>query len=235
MPRKPTSIALGSRFGRLTVGGMSSIRYSSGAAQFECACDCGNAVLAIGSALLKGTKVSCGCLYRENVTKANGKLIPSGARFERLTVVSQVQKANRRSGFRYLCRCDCGKELEVDGKMLRCGNTKSCGCFSIDSATSRFTLHGKSRTKAYKASREMKRYALKVSACPKWANDAAIDAIYKRASALRKEGFDVQVDHVIPLRSEVVCGLHVENNLRIISAFENQSKGNKFDPMGDAK
>lgn len=29
---------------------------------------------------------------------------------------------------RYLCRCSCGKEIEVNGNSLRTGHTTSCGC-----------------------------------------------------------------------------------------------------------
>jgi hypothetical protein len=29
---------------------------------------------------------------------------------------------------KWLCRCSCGNEVEVDGTKLRSGHTKSCGC-----------------------------------------------------------------------------------------------------------
>lgn len=37
-----------------------------------------------------------------------------------------------------------------------------------------------------------------------------------------------QVDHIVPLSSPVVCGLHVPWNLRIITAEENNSKRSKL-------
>lgn len=51
-------------------------------------------------------------------------------------------------------------------------------------------------------------------------------------SVLREEatGFKWQVDHTIPLLSTVVCGLHWHGNLRLIPAFDNLSKGNKYWP-----
>lgn len=36
------------------------------------------------------------------------------------------------------------------------------------------------------------------------------------------------VDHIVPLISPLVCGLHVGNNLRVIPAVENMRKSNKL-------
>jgi len=57
---------------------------------------------------------------------------------------------------------------------------------------------------------------------PKWANLEKIREIYQK----RKKGY--HVDHIIPLRSPIVCGLHVENNLQYLKAKDNLSKGNNF-------
>lgn len=60
-------------------------------------------------------------------------------------------------------------------------------------------------------------------AMPSWANIERIKEIYLDAS---KRG--MHVDHIIPLNGELVCGLHVESNLQILTAEENLKKGNRF-------
>lgn len=65
-----------------------------------------------------------------------------------------------------------------------------------------------------------KRKAAKLQATPKWANMTKIAAFYAAAPA----GCDV--DHIVPLVSPFVCGLHCEANLQYLPSAENQSKRN---------
>ena len=86
--------------------------------------------------------------------------------------------------------------------------------------------------KGEKNANTAKRFAALMKRIPKYANLEKIKEIYKEAERLTKStGIQYQVDHIIPLQGKTVSGFHHENNLRIITAQENMSKGNRFTPM----
>lgn len=74
--------------------------------------------------------------------------------------------------------------------------------------------------------------AARRNAVPKWVDvelkkliqDFYIDARLKT----RDSGIKHEVDHIVPLVNNEVCGLHVPWNLRVVTQFENRSKQNKF-------
>lgn len=85
--------------------------------------------------------------------------------------------------------------------------------------------HGKIKT--YQAIRRAKSQR----ATPSWANTFFIDEIYDLARLRTKIlGYQWHVDHIVPLQHPKVCGLHVHNNLRVISGLENKRKGNRHWP-----
>ena len=79
-------------------------------------------------------------------------------------------------------------------------------------------------------SHAIKRAARMVKQTPAWANQDAINAIYRQCREFRDAGIDCEVDHIYPLKGKLVSGLHCEANLQIISTFENRSKSNRSPP-----
>lgn len=71
----------------------------------------------------------------------------------------------------------------------------------------------------------------KIQRTPVWADLKKIEEIYAECSRVSKiTGVKHHVDHIIPLQGKMVCGLHVHNNLQIITAKENHKKLNKLLP-----
>ena len=57
--------------------------------------------------------------------------IISGDRFNKLTIIKEVESNIQPSGQRkrnFLCKCDCGNELKIVLSHLRSNHTLSCGC-----------------------------------------------------------------------------------------------------------
>lgn len=85
--------------------------------------------------------------------------------------------------------------------------------------------------KAKSVRKVTERRLLKLKATPPWLSSedrAKIEAIYQRARELtRLTGIQHEVDHVVPLKGEAVCGLHVPWNLQVLTQSENAAKGNR--------
>lgn len=91
----------------------------------------------------------------------------------------------------------------------------------------KYNLANRDKSAAWSA----KRRAVKLLATPKWANNEAVQLIYTKSQRL-SVWLDVEyhVDHIVPLQSKFVCGLHCEANLQIIVGVENISKLNRHWP-----
>ena len=96
--------------------------------------------------------------------------------------------------------------------------------------------HYKNNISKYNA-KTAKRRAAKLQRTVAWADLEAIKEVYADCEeinlAARTAGSTERyvVDHEIPLQGELVSGLHVPENLQIITNNDNLSKGNKFKPI----
>jgi 5-methylcytosine-specific restriction endonuclease McrA len=66
---------------------------------------------------------------------------------------------------------------------------------------------------------------------PSWSDKKAIKEIYLKAAQMSIEtGIQHEVDHIVPIMSKIVCGLHCQQNLQIITSYENKKKSNIWWP-----
>lgn len=112
---------------------------------------------------------------------------------------------SRTDGYRKHC-ISCGKKYVENTKNERIAYAKQ------------YYLDNKS---AYIARCALRR-ARKLRATPSWSQLEEIKQFYIECP----EGHEV--DHIVPLQNDLVCGLHVRENLQYLSITENRQKSNKF-------
>ena len=143
---------------------------------------------------------------------------------------------SRRDGYNYRCKaCD----TAIQRSRYKADPARACAAVRKS-----YRKHREKRVQQSSASQKAKRQAgdlvyaarrrrhnadrraRKRHAIPPWANKDAIAGIYRAAAIWNKHHPDrpVHVDHIVPLRGKTVCGLHVENNLQLLSAQANLRK-----------
>lgn len=109
---------------------------------WNCVCDCGTEKAVAKNSLTAKKSHSCGCY---SIEQKQTKLIDiSGSRFSRIFVLARHETINQRT--MWLCECDCGSEVVVDGRNLKSGATRSCGCLSLDVHSAIHGTHRMSRS-----------------------------------------------------------------------------------------
>ena len=120
---------IGKRYGRWSILSESINKSKDGRKQVYCLCDCGTQKDVILKNIIRGISTSCGC-YKSELTSKLFSIDESGNQYGNLTVLSKIG-TNEDAKTTWLCKCSCGKTLEVVGKALRNGHKISCPECSI--------------------------------------------------------------------------------------------------------
>lgn len=107
--------------------------------RWHCQCSCGQSAIVLTGSLTSGKSTSCGCLRRETIASLVVDL--TGQTFGRLTVLHRVEN-DKRDKTRWMCRCECGTEIVRTARLMRKGESLSCGCLQRETNVSAPTRHG---------------------------------------------------------------------------------------------
>lgn len=105
-----------------------------------------------------------------------------GKKFGRLEVINDTNKSNHYGAF-WVCRCECGKEIETQAYVLNRGSVQSCGCLASEACSKALTTHGKTNTRAFSSWKGVKERCLNpnnkdyknyggrgIQVCERWLN-----------------------------------------------------------------
>jgi 5-methylcytosine-specific restriction endonuclease McrA len=116
-----------------------------------------------------------------------------------------------KDGLMYQCkRCNSDRYLKWQKENAKKVNKRNCDWI-------------KQHRELHNLTASMRR-ANKLKATPGWFEKEKVEIVFAKA---KQWGFEV--DHVIPLKHEKVCGLHCWTNLQLLDRRENAKKGNKFE------
>jgi hypothetical protein len=96
--------------------------------------------------------------------------------------------------------------------------------------SSNWNANNREKYRVNKNASNRKRAAV-MTRLPSWTTNELIVKFYEEAANLTEStGIKHSVDHIVPLNSKKVCGLHCHTNLRVIPLDDNVKKGNRSWP-----
>lgn len=142
------------------------------------------------------------------------------------------KNSQTKDGVRTVCKdCDNQRKLEYARKNVESvARTKANYRNKNREKTLSYLASWKKEYKHKMCAYASKRRAFLLGATPPWADKQKIESIYEEAAMLNKlhPEMKYEVDHIIPLKNNLVCGLHTHDNMQILPAAENRAKKNLF-------
>jgi len=90
--------------------------------------------------------------------------------------------------------------------------------------------NSREETKVKNRSNTVARRAGLKRATPSWMPRSNLTEVYRKCAQMNKNSAQIyEVDHIVPLCNDIVCGLHVPWNLQIITRHQNRTKSNKLE------
>lgn len=93
--------------------------------KWHCICECGNEIDVLGISLKSGDTKSCGCYNKNRIRPTKDY---TGRQFGELYVIQKIENSDPT---KYLCKCSCGKTIEVLQRALSSGKKTHCGCRTV--------------------------------------------------------------------------------------------------------
>lgn len=124
---------------------------------------------------------------------------------------------------RKYCCSKCIKDAYVKRNSIRVKESKEKWINSNPEKRKQVSDAYRRRNKEYYRQYASLRTRYQKVAKPHWVDEEELLLFYKKATDL-----GLEVDHIIPLKHKLVCGLHVPWNLQLLTRSENAQKGNKF-------
>jgi len=137
------------------------------------------------------------------------------------------------SGLKQCCTCKQVKPVEDFYKCLSRFAQSQCKACSLTRNQSpeakqyfvQYSSLHRQKNKSLYAYWSMKRHTQKLRATVGWASSDKIKFIYAEcANMTETTGVKHEVDHIVPLQSPLVCGLHCSDKLQILTKSENLKK-----------
>lgn len=165
----------------------------------------------------------CSCCYTDKVEEEYPKT-PSGVRSYCKECYSYIRWWNRQKPESKAVHNAASRRWVEANKGRRSEVSAECRAKRKDAdreLRKEWANRNRGRVNAHTAARR----AAKIQATPSWADKEEIAYIYTLA---KERG--LVVDHIVPLNHPLVCGLHVQDNLRCITPELNGRKGNFYFP-----